>query len=201
MQKDMPMKSPRSHRQRSLRTPARETAVPGLNAAESPLAWLARRKDKDGQPLISREQFESGERLRRDFTFALLSPRVTANWSALPSSGGRADPPGLGADMADAVAAARERVNRALAAVGPELSGILLDVCCYLKGLESLEKSAGWPQRSGKIVLVIALQQLARHYGLTGSGVAPAPGTPRMRHWGVEDYRPSINPHVRAESG
>ena len=68
--------------------------------------------------------------------------------------------------MADHVVASRQRINQTLAAVGPELAGILLDVCCYLRGLETLEKAAGWPQRSGKIVLQIALQSLARHHGL-----------------------------------
>lgn len=165
--------------------------VPRVNTLESPLAWLAGRKDKDGRPMISREEFEAGERLRRDYHYALLAPKVTAGWSALPpSSGGRRPAPGLGVELADNVIAARERVNRALKAVGPELAGVLIDVCCYLKGLESLEKSAGWPQRSGKIVLQIALQTLARHYGISGGAPSQSAGPARVNHWGSPDYRP-----------
>lgn len=196
------MKRMRSSRPRQLaagRSAVR--AAPRINHDESPLAWLASRKDKDGQPLLTPEEFQAGEQLRRDFTFAMLGPRVTASWSAVPSdpASGRSSP-GCGSELADNVIAARERVNRAIAAVGPELSGILLDVCCYLKGLEAMEKAAGWPQRSGKIVLTIALQRLARHYGLLRENTGAGQQTGRVRHWGAEGYRPSIDPELNAES-
>lgn len=81
-------------------------------------------------------------------------------------------------------------MRRALSAVGPELSGILIDVCCHLKGLEEAERAAGWPQRSGKVVLQLALTRLARHYGIGASDRAPASGAGRLRHWGSDGYRP-----------
>ncbi len=173
------------------RIPREGRARPDINAAESPIAWLARLRDKDGRPMISEEQLAAGERLREDFSFAQMMPRTTANWSAVGSGGGRRAAPGVGVELQDAVIAATERVRRALAAVGPELAGVLIDVCCHLKGLEAAERQAGWPQRSGKVVLDIALTRLARHYGLLrgGSGTASAP---RVRHWGADDYRPPI---------
>ena len=170
----------------------RVSEAPGQNPDESPLAWLARRKDKDGRPMIGAQEFNAGEKLRADFTLSQMTPRVTSNWSGFLSGGGggRRGPPGHGIDIADHIIAANVRVQQALKAVGPELSGILVDVCCHLKGLEASEKSAGWPQRSGKIVLQIALRKLARHYGLVreGEGARPA----RMQHWGAPDYRPEI---------
>ena len=99
--------------------------------------------------------------------------------------------------MSDNIVAARARAQMALKAVGPELSVILIDVSCYLKGLESLEKASGWPQRSGKIVLQIALQRLARHYGIIRDGGAGAASdrVARVNHWGASDYRPRIEPN------
>jgi hypothetical protein len=58
-----------------------------VNDSESPLAWLARRKGRDGHAMISPNQFLAGEKLRADFTRGHMAPRVTANWSA--PTGGR----------------------------------------------------------------------------------------------------------------
>ncbi len=161
-----------------------------VNEAESPLGWLKNRKDRNGRPLLSREQVEAGERLGADYWFAAMSPRVTANWSALAPRGRTRRSAPSAAPLRDEVIAAKERVMRALEAVGPELGGILLDICCELKGLEEAETANGWPQRAGKVVLQIALTRLARHYGL----IAEARGGRRgLRHWGAEDYRPTLD--------
>ena len=165
--------------------------IVALNAGESPLGWLRNRKDRDGRPLLTSEQYEAGERLRAAYDFAHLGARVTSDWSGLaPSTRSRRS--ATSADIRDDVIAAKARVIKALEAVGPELAGILVDICCELKGLEEAEKAQGWPQRAGKIVLQLALTRLARHYGLLrGEGS----DTPRrtLRHWGSEDYRPSID--------
>jgi hypothetical protein len=164
------------------------------NLAESPVAWLFNRRDSEGNPLISEAQFDAGERLRADFWFAQMTPNVTQSWNPAASGGGnRRGAPGTGVDLADNVIAAGERVRRALSAVGPELSGILIDVCCHLKGLEEAERRAGWPQRSGKIVLGVALSALARHYGFIAPRYAAAARAAPVRHWGASDYRPAID--------
>jgi hypothetical protein len=165
-----------------------------LNEGESPLGWLRRRKDRDGSPLISSAQFEAGERLRSEFECGRLMPRVTSNWeSAAPSRRMRRAVPEGAAALSDRALASRERVARALDAVGPELAGVLVDVCCHLVGLGDAEKSRGWPQRSGKVILQIALTRLARHYGLLNEHRGSANARTRIRHWGSDDFRPSLD--------
>lgn len=167
--------------------------APLLDPAESPLAWLHRRLDRDGRPMIDAAQFEAGERLRADLWLAGLTPRTTQSWSGLPGMRGtpRSTPGGC-ASMSDTLVAARQRVSRALAAVGPELGHILVDVCGHLRGLEDVEIEHGWPKRSAKLVLVKALTALARHYGLIPSPDVDALLTRRIRHWGSDDFRPTL---------
>ena len=55
--------------------------------------------------------------------------------------------------------------------LGEELATILLEVCCLERGLEAAERRLGWPSRSGKVVLRLALARLALHYGLSRRAV------------------------------
>ena len=158
-----------------------------FDAAESPLGWLRSRKDKAGEPLISADEFEAGERLRRDYTLAGLLARTTMNWDGL---GGRAErrSAGGGHDLNTAALDARARINAVIKGLGPDLASVAIDVCCHLAGLADIERLHGWPQRSGKVVLRLALAALARHYGID----AEATGGERTatRRWGAPDFRP-----------
>jgi hypothetical protein len=154
-----------------------------LNECESPLAWLARRKGRDGRSMISPKQLLAGEKLRADFTRAHLSPRVTSDWSA-PTGRSRSQGGGAG-EMTDLIVASRQRVRLAMQACGPEFSGLLMDVCCFLRGLEEVERDRGWPQRTAKIVLQLALDRLARHYGLRDE--ARGETSTRVRTWLADD--------------
>lgn len=164
-----------------------------VDTAESPLAWLARRKGRAGERLVSAEQLHAGERLRAEFTRAQMTPRVTSNWNAAVRSGRTGD---SNANLADTVIAARQRVRVALEAVGPEFAGLLLDVCCFLKGLEAIERERQWPARSAKVVLQLGLSRLARHYGL--SGEARGPARAHVRTWAAPD---DVVEFVQAGSG
>jgi hypothetical protein len=153
-----------------------------VNDSESPLGWLARRKGRDGRAMISAQQFIAGEKLRADFTRGNMAPRMTANW-AEPSGRPRGSGQSPG-EMTDVMVTARQRVGQALDACGPEFSGLLMDVCCFLRGLEDVERERNWPTRSAKVVLQLALDRLARHYGL----VAEAKGRPAtLRSWLADD--------------
>ncbi|WP_428029229.1 DUF6456 domain-containing protein [Ancylobacter sp.] len=154
-----------------------------VDLEESPLGWLARRRGRDGRSFVTPVQLIAGERLRADFTRAGLAPRLTANWDAVT----RADRSGgaAGLNGSEAALAARQRLSRAMEGVGPEFSGLLMDVCCFLKGLEQVEQERGWPARTAKVVLALGLDRLARHYGL--SEAARGRSRARTRAWRATD--------------
>ncbi len=145
------------------------------NLAESPLAVLARRKEKDGTPFLGADLVAAGERLREDFELAQMGPRVAQNWDRFLTAGERGS---FGADGGGGGGSgrARDRVAAALRDLGPGLGDMVLRCCCFLEGLEAAEKRMGWSARSGKIVLRIALQRLKRHYDETYGGQAPLIG-------------------------
>jgi len=139
-----------------------ETASDGralrVNVGESPLARLKSRGHVDAT------QFAAGEKLRRDYTLAQLAPRMGVDLSAPVVCGGSR----AGADsISDIAVAARQRFSRAMAAAGPGLSDLAFDVCCDLQALEGAEAKRGWSKRSARVVLMLALDRLADHYGMT----------------------------------
>jgi lambda repressor-like predicted transcriptional regulator len=133
------------------------------NLAESPVALLGRRRDRDGKPFLEPELVAAAERLREDFELAQMGPRVAQNWDRFLTGGDRgAFQPDSG--MGEGPSTARSRVAAALRDLGPGLGDVALRCCCFLEGLEVAEKRMGWAARSGKIVLRIALMRLKRHY-------------------------------------
>ena len=133
------------------------------NLAESPVAVLGRRRDKDGKPFLETPLVEAAERLREDFELAQMGPRVAQNWEKFLTGGDRGSFRADGG-MAEGPSRARERVALALRDLGPGLGDVALRVCCFLEGVEAAERRMGWAARSGKIVLRIALMRLRRHY-------------------------------------
>lgn len=127
-----------------------------VNLAESPLAWLARRG------MVTQSQFIASERLRNDFMVAGQAPRVTMRWD--PTHASRSA--GAGCDPTTSQISARQRFDAAVSVVGPGLADVLWRVICLGEGLETAERSLGWPNRAGKLVLKLALDRLVTHYGL-----------------------------------
>lgn len=132
-----------------------------VNLAESPLSWLRARGH------VSVRQYDAGEALRRDYELSQLPPRVTMQWDAPPTGRtARGAPEGL--SPGEAQTAAKQRFTAAVAALGPGLEDIAWRVLCAGEGLKAAESGLGWPARSGKLVLGLALDRLADHYRLPG---------------------------------
>lgn len=128
-----------------------------VNRRESALAWLAARG------LVTVRQNEAGERLRADYERAALGAPVTMRWQPRVDGGG-----GRGLDPGEAQVAAKRRFDGAIAAAGAGLSDILWRVVCAGEGLPASERALGWPTRSGRLVLTLALDRVADHYRLPG---------------------------------
>jgi hypothetical protein len=160
------------HRETSVASVETETGASRvrIDADESPLDWLRRRRDRNGEPMIDEASYQAGKRLRTDIMLAGLLPGVTARWDGMPKSGG---PVSL-ADATDRMIAARQRLRNAFDAVGADFSDLLMDLCGFLKGLELIERERQWPARSAKIVVRLALARLAEHYGIEAAARGPA---------------------------
>lgn len=163
-----------------------ERSAARLNLAESPLGALARIRDRKGDPFLPERALAAGERLLADFTRGQLQPRVTSSWEPRLASRAHGQRGGM-AELTDSAVAARLSVNRAIEAMGPELAGVALDICCFMKGLETVERERQWPARSAKLMLRTALLALSRHYDPPRN-----PSSPPTRHWGVEGFCPEL---------
>lgn len=132
-----------------------------VNLSESPLGWLHARGH------LSDRQFDAGEKLRADWEKAHLAPRITMRWDATPvGKSKRASPVEL--NETEAQLAAKQRFANALDYLGSDLSDIAWRIICGGEGTPVAEKNLGWPARSGKLVLRIALDRLAIFYRLPG---------------------------------
>ena len=143
-----------------------------VNLNESPIGWLARRKGADGASFLSPAEIAAAERLRGDFERGQMGARVTQDWRGFLTAG--VEGGGAGADLSLSAEAARGRVMAALKAMGPELSDAAFRTCCLLEGLERVEGEMGWPARSGKLVVQLALRRLVAHYA-EQAGPRPSP--------------------------
>lgn len=137
------------------------------NLGETPLAWLARRKDPAGRPWLTPAELAAGERLRIEAELALSGPSLTMRWDALPRSGGSS---AARVEPSDRAITAARRVEAALQACGPQLRGMIDRVCVRDMGLHGAEAELGLRRRHGRALLKRGLRALAAHYGLESPG-------------------------------
>lgn len=134
------------------------------NLGESPILWLARRKDQSGRPWLTPAEVAAGERLRAEAEIALSGPSLTMRWDALPRSSSGGGPARI--EPTDRALSASTRVQAALSACGPRLRGIVERVCIHGTSLQLAEQALSLRRRQGKTLLKQGLRALAEHYGL-----------------------------------
>jgi hypothetical protein len=154
VERELTPEGPRRAAQAGGRRPSRTVTV---NLAESPLAWLHARGHLDDR------LFDAGEALRGDYERAQLSANITMRWDPVrvKSTGER------GLSPSEKQIAARRRFDGAIKTAGRGLEDILWRVVCAGEALPEAEKTLGWPARSGKLVLRIALERVAEYYRIT----------------------------------
>ena len=125
-----------------------------VNLGESPIAWLHARGHLDDR------LFDAGERLRCDYERAQLAPSITMRWDPVRVDGGGGD----AMTPTERQIAAKARFDGAMLEAGNGLADVLWRVVCGCESLPEAEKGLGWPARSGKLVLKLALDRVAGFY-------------------------------------
>ncbi len=128
-----------------------------MNVGESPLSWLF------AHGHLSERQYIAGEKLRTDYERAAMGANITMSWNNMPPSNGRRGAPGH-MDESEAMINAKRRFDDAIAILGEGLDNIAWRVICNCESVSTAEKALGWPTRSGKLVLKLALDRLVHHY-------------------------------------
>jgi hypothetical protein len=121
--------------------------------------------------LLAAERFET--LVRR----AQLTPRVTMSYRQT-RVGGQRNAGNSAEEMSESAAEARLRLSRLAGQIPSDCWNVLIDVCGFGKGLQLIETERRWPRRSAKLVLRIALEQLAQNFGLC----AQATGSEKTRY-------------------
>ncbi len=97
-----------------------------INLGESPIGWLTRRRGPDGKAFLAPEEVDAAERLRTDFETANIGPQVAQDWRKFLTPTDRYSGSPRGTEPGDGPMMARDRVMKALAALGPGLADVAL---------------------------------------------------------------------------
>jgi hypothetical protein len=141
-------------------TDGRTRVVRGHDA-DAILRRLAALRDGNGAAWLDSAEIAAAARLRRDWEMGERGLVRGSDWSAPPNGAGPRGLSNRAEGAAGAYCDARQRVSEALARLAVPLRRVVERVGLREEGLEALERGEGWPARSGKIALKLALAQLA----------------------------------------
>ena len=150
-----------------VRRPAR------FNAALSALDRLARRTDTTGCPLLSKPEYEAGQRFARDYALSGYDRIATQNYMCAgeDKTGYRGGEEHMFQSRLDA----RKRLKAARDIMGTGLDTAVIAVCCLDQNLAQIERAENWAKASGLTILKIGLGRLVMLYGTTSGQPPKAP--------------------------
>lgn len=132
---------------------------------------------------LDAHHLEAARRLTRLFARARLAQRVTMSYEPT-RIGTKGAGQGAQGELSASAADARRELGMLSKALPHECWAVLFDICGLDRGMQEIEIKRDWPRRSGKLVLRIALSQLANRYGLSPEAEGNQAG--RQRHWRPE---------------
>lgn len=142
-----------------------------VNARANALERIARKKDRQGQFILSPAEIEAGRRLAKDYALAGLGHISTQNYMSAGADGG--DRKNLQEDNILQSLTARTRLKAAEAAMGDGLNKAVIAVCCRDESLDSVERAERWVKSSGLTILKLGLSRLVKLYGTQAGGARP----------------------------
>lgn len=137
-----------------------ERVLRGLEA-RTVLKRLAALRDSRGGPWLSAGELRAAHQIVADWEASQGGLIRGSDWGAAPMGSAARGPSNTQERKLAARCDARRRIGEALESLAPPLRRVVERVCLLEEGLEALERSEGWPARSGKIALKLGLAQVA----------------------------------------
>lgn len=144
------------------------------------------RTKKSATGFLEPHHLEAARRVAGLFERAHLSQRVTMRYAPVPATTRNT---GARGEITDMAADARKALAVIYRSLPSDCAAVVMEVCCYDKGLQAIEAERGWPRRSAKLVLRIGLDHLAARFGL--SATARGPDAQACYGWMDEGAKPS----------
>ena len=143
-----------------------------LGTSDEPaIVRLAGLKGAGGKTYLLDHHVAAADHLERLIARAQLAPRLTMSYGNERAGGAASGNSVL--DISDSAAQALQKLNRIATSLPADCWNVLFDVCGMGKGLQMIETERSLPRRSAKLILRIALEQLATHLGLDACAVGP----------------------------
>lgn len=138
------------------------------DVGRSPVRKMNAASCTNGRKAFSHRAMLASEKYCTDCERAQAGPRVTSDWSSAGSRAKRGASSAFGG-LTQGQRNAHERVQAAEDALGSGLSEVAKAFCVDGRSLTAIEQAFGWPRSSARVVLGLALERLADHYGLARS--------------------------------